>query len=44
MIYDEEVRVALKHFVRPEQKFDSLEQLKEAISINRMQASEYFSI
>ncbi len=42
-IYGEEVTVEFYHFVRPEQKFESLEALRCQISKDREQIQQYFS-
>lgn len=40
-LYGAEVEVSLLHFLRPEVKFDSIEQLREAIARDAEQATEY---
>lgn len=42
-LYDEELCVKLLHFSRPEQKFDSLDELKDRIMKDREEGTEFFS-
>lgn len=41
-IYGKTAHISLLHFVRPEQKFHSLEELKAMIDLNVLQGKEYF--
>ncbi len=41
-VYDEEVRVSLLKYLRPERKFDSLEALREQIAADREAADQFF--
>lgn len=43
-LYEKEVRVELIEFLRPEQKFASTEELRNAIAADRKTASEFFKI
>lgn len=43
-LYEKEVRVELIEFLRPEQKFASTEELRNAIAADRKVASEFFKI
>ena len=42
-LYDREVRVDFYEFLRPEQKFDGLDQLRQAILLNADQTRAYFA-
>lgn len=43
-IYGKSVRVNILHFVRPEQKFDSLEQLQKQLSADILHGKQYFGM
>lgn len=42
-IYGREIRVSLRHFLRPEQKFDSIGALKEQIRRDHLAAEDYLA-
>src|SRR5699024_9712224 len=42
-LYGKHLTVTLQHYLRPELKFDELEQLKQAIDTDIQQATQWFS-
>lgn len=42
-LYGKAIEVELLNYIRPEEKFGSVEQLREAIAIDRIQIEQYFA-